>query len=342
VFFGFPSASASADLAFREVCRATTIQLLNFADAIAIGSRSPERLFKVLDVFETLRDLIPEFESLFSDQFCVMLRNDAVTKWKRLGEAIRGIFMELEHLIQRDPAKAAVPGGDLHPITRYVMNYLRAACQSRQTLEQVFEENSLDRAGAGSLSLQMAWIMQLLESNLEMKSKIYKDPALCYIFLMNNARYIVQKVKDSELGSLLGDDWIRKHTSKIRQYHSSYQRTSWNKVLGVLKIDTSSLPADSVARAMRDKLKSFNTHFEDISKTQSSWVVFDEQLKQELQTSLTKLVLPAYSHFIGRFQNLPEIGRNLERYIKYGVKDIEAGIGDLFQGNSSGSAGGRK
>ncbi|KAM7256737.1 hypothetical protein ACFE04_012478 [Oxalis oulophora] len=342
VFFGFPSASASADLAFMEVCRSTTTQLLNFVDAIAIGSRSPERLFKVLDVFETLRDLIPEFETLFSDQYCMMLRNEAVTKWKRLGEAIRGIFMELEHLIQRDPAKAAVPGGGLHPITRYVMNYLRAACQSRQTLEQVFEESNVDRTMAGSLSLQMAWIMQLLESNLEMKSKIYKDPALCSIFLMNNARYIGQKVKDNELGSLLGDDWIRKHTMKVRQYHSSYQRTCWNKVLGILKVDSTSLPANAVAKTMREKLKSFNTHFDDISKTQSSWVVFDERLKQELQISLTKLVSPAYSHFIGRFQNLPEIGRNPERYIKYGVEDIEAAIGDLFQGSSNGSAGSRK
>lgn len=36
---------------------------------------------------------------------------------RNLGEAIRGIFMELENLIRRDPAKAAVPGGGLHPIT---------------------------------------------------------------------------------------------------------------------------------------------------------------------------------------------------------------------------------
>ncbi|KAJ4869241.1 Exocyst complex component EXO70B1 [Raphanus sativus] len=76
VFFGFSSA---ADLSFMEVCRGSTIQLLNFADAVAIGSRSPERLFKVLDVFETMRDLMPEFESVFSDQFCLVLRNEAVT-----------------------------------------------------------------------------------------------------------------------------------------------------------------------------------------------------------------------------------------------------------------------
>lgn len=346
VFFGFSSA---ADLSFMEVCRGSTIQLLNFADALAIGSRSPERLFKILDVFETLRDLLPEFESVFSDQYCMLLRNEAITIWKRLGEAIRGIFMELENLISRDPAKVPVPGGGLHPITRYVMNYLRAACRSRQTLEQVFEENASamppmakleDRASSSSMSVQIAWIMELLESNLEAKSKIYKDPALCSVFMMNNGRYIVQKVKDNELGLLLGDDWIRKHTAKVRQFHVNYQRSSWNKVLGLLKLDSSVAP-NVAARSMKEKLKSFNQSFEEICKNQSTWVIFDEQLREELKISVAKLVSPAYQSFIGRFQNVPELGRNAERHIKYGAEDIEARINDLFQ-RSGGSTGGRR
>ncbi|KAF3454846.1 hypothetical protein FNV43_RR05294 [Rhamnella rubrinervis] len=343
VFFGLASA---ADLSFMEVCRGSTIQLLNFADAVAIGSRSPERLFKILDVFETLRDLMPEFESVFSDQYCLFLRNEAITIWKRLGEAIRGIFMELENLISRDPAKGPVPGGGLHPITRYVMNYLRAACRSRQTLEQVFEESASplpskdDRDSSSSLSVQMAWIMELLESNLEAKSKIYKDPALCSVFMMNNGQYIVQKVKDSELGLLLGEEWVRKHNAKVRQHLMNYQRSSWNKVLGVLKPDNSSL-APNVAARLKEKLKLFNQYFEEICKSQSMWVIFDEQLREQLRISVTKLLLPPYESFVGRCQNVPEIGRNVERNIKYGSEDIEARINNLFRG-SGGSAGGRK
>ncbi|KAG5515043.1 hypothetical protein RHGRI_036172 [Rhododendron griersonianum] len=344
VFSGFSSAS---DLSFMEVCRGSTIQLLNFADAVAIGSRAPERLFKVLDVFETLRDLMSEFEAVFSDQYCFFLRNEAVTIWKRLGEAIRGIFMELENLIRRDPAKAAVPGGGLHPITRYVMNYLRAACRSRLTLEQVFEEG----AGGGgdfrrveassSLSVQMAWIMELLESNLESKSKMYRDPALCSVFMMNNGRYIVQKVGDNELGSLLGDDWIRKHTAKVRQYHVNYMRSSWNKVLGVLKLDSGALASSNGAsRAMKEKLKLFNLNFEEICKAQSTWVIFDEQMREEMRIAVSENLTPAYRSFLGRFQNLSDIGKH-EKHIKYSVEDVVARISELFEGRI-GSAGGRK
>ncbi|KAK6122160.1 hypothetical protein DH2020_044098 [Rehmannia glutinosa] len=345
VFFGYSSA---ADLSFMEVCRGSTIQLLNFADAVAIGSRAPERLFKVLDVYETIRDLMPEFELIFSDQYCLSLRNEAITIWKRLGEAIRGIFMELENLIRRDPAKDAVPGGRLHPITRYVMNYLRAACRARITLEQVFEESVASNvdyrkgddqglSSSSSLAVQMAWIMELLESNLEAKSKIYRDSALCSVFMMNNGRYIVQKVKDNELGTLLGEDWIRKHTAKVRQYHVNYQRSSWSKVLGVLKVDNNSTsPNGASSKNLREKLKLFNSYFEEICKTQSTWVIFDDQLRDELRASISGSLTPAYRGFITRLQGATDIGKNADRYIRYSVEDIEARISGLFQGTSGG------
>ncbi|WJX58372.1 hypothetical protein P8452_43835 [Trifolium repens] len=92
VLFGF---SSIADFSFMDICKGSTIRLLNFADFVATRSYLPEHLFKILELFETLRDLIPEFESLFCDQYSVSLRNEAMTIWKRLGESIKGIFMEL-------------------------------------------------------------------------------------------------------------------------------------------------------------------------------------------------------------------------------------------------------
>ena len=102
VLFGF---SSTADLSFTDVYRESALQLLNFADAIGNGSQSPERLFKVIDMFETMCDLIPEFKSVFRDQYSRSLQNKATTIWKRLGEAVGGIFMELVNLIRQDLAK---------------------------------------------------------------------------------------------------------------------------------------------------------------------------------------------------------------------------------------------
>lgn len=334
--FGYSSsaAAAAADLSFMDACRVSVMELLNFANGIAMGSRSPERLFKILDVYEAVKSLLPEFEFLFSGHYCLFLRNEAVGVWKKLDKSIRGIFVELENLIKRDPVKAAVPGGGLHPITRYVMNYLRAAC-SRQTLAQVFDDDHMispsSSSSSSSLAVQISWIMDILEGNLELKSRAYRDPALSSVFMMNNGRYIVRKVKDDELGTLLGDDWIRKQTSKVRQHHVNYQRASWHKILNTLKLDNSNLSSNAGSKALKDKLKVFNSQFDEICRNQSTWVVFDEQLREELKVSVAGTLLPAYRNFLGRFHNLQDIGKYADKHVKFSVEDVEARIDGLFQ-----------
>ncbi|KAK2376576.1 exocyst complex component EXO70B1 [Trifolium repens] len=318
VFFGF---STTADLSFVDVCM----------ESIVRRSPEPERLFRFLDMFETMHDLIPEFKSLFRDQYSGSLQNEAATILKRLGEAIKGIFMEMENLIRCDAAQLAVPSGGIHPITRYVMNYLRAASRSRQTLEQVF----VDREDSTfSLSVQMGLIMELLDRNLEAKSKIYEDPTLCYVFLMNNCRYIVLHIKGGELGSILGDAVIQKHTAKGRHYHANYQRNSWNKVLEFLTLDgNASMQPNEEASSMKEKLNSFNMLFEKICRVQSSWFIFDKHLKRKIITSIVKLLLPAYAKFIRRFQRVLQLGKNADKFIKYEMEDIATGLDDLFQGS---------
>lgn len=66
----------------------------------------------------------------------------------------------------------------------------------------------------------------------------------------------------------------------------------------------------------------------------SSWFVFDEQLREEIRISIEKTLLPAYGNFIGWFQSVLELGKNADKYIKYGAEDIEARLNDLFQGSS--------
>nr|XP_043610141.1 exocyst complex component EXO70B1-like [Erigeron canadensis] len=340
--FGYsPTTAEAADMSFMDVCRVSVMELLNFANGIAMGSRAPDRLFKILDVYEVVKDLLPEFEVLFSDQYCLFLRNEAVSVWKRLRESIKGVFVELENLIRRDPVKSAVPGGGLHPITRYVVNYLSAAC-SRPILEQVFDDDSDRSVGveSSSLSTQVAWIMEVLEGNLESKSKVYRDPALSSVFMMNNGRYIAKKIKDDKMGLILGDDWIRKQKSKVRQHHVNYQRNSWHKILNTLKLDNSNLPSNVASKSLKDKLKLFNSQFEDTCRTQSTWAIFDEQLREELKISVAGTLLPAYRNFLGRFHNIQDIGKYADKHVKFTIEDVEVRIDrDLFQATAiSGSS----
>ncbi|KAJ3703143.1 hypothetical protein LUZ61_006848 [Rhynchospora tenuis] len=317
------------DMAFAGASRPPALQLLSFADAVAAASRSPERLFRVVDMYEAARDLLPELETIFSDEYSCALRNEVATVCSALGSSIKGIFMELENLIRRDPVRVAVPGGNLHPITRYVMNYLRAACGSRQTLEEVMEGGDFGAISVGpidpdrptsSLAIHIAWIMDVLQKNLEAKSELYREPALSCVFLMNNGKYILQKVKDSELGVLLGEEWSKQMNSKVRRWNREYHRV-WAKIVSVLQIN------DGGVRP--EKLRVFNNYLDENCKIQREWVIADEQMRIDLRMAIMDSVVPAYRTFLSR---LRAISDTRDVYVKYTPEDVEACIGELFQG----------
>ena len=102
----------------------------------------------------------------------------------------------------------------------------------------------------------------------------------------------MQKVKGSpEIKELLGDTWCRKRSSDLRQYHKSYQRETWGKVLDCLRDEgLQTNKRGSVSKpVLKERFKTFNSTFDEIHKTQSSWVVSDEQLQSELRVSVSAL-----------------------------------------------------
>ncbi|KAG5624568.1 hypothetical protein H5410_009786 [Solanum commersonii] len=62
VFEDQPSISETI---FSNLCRGMMIQLLNFAEAVSMTKRAAEKLFKFLDIYETLRDFIPLVDRIF-------------------------------------------------------------------------------------------------------------------------------------------------------------------------------------------------------------------------------------------------------------------------------------
>ncbi|KAJ6418096.1 hypothetical protein OIU84_001477 [Salix udensis] len=172
------------------------------------------------------------------------------------------------------------------------------------------------------------------DSAREVCFTLYEDGAMRYIFRMNNILYMVQKVKDSELIKILGDQWVRNHRGQIRRYATAYLRAAWSKALSCLKdegIGGSSNNASSKV-ALKERFKSFNACFEEIYRIQTGWKVPDPQLREELRISISENVLPAYRSFTGRFGSQIDSGRNAGKYIKYSPDDLENYLIDLFEG----------
>lgn len=350
-----------ADICFNDFANSEMLHLLSFGDAIALSRRSPEKLFKVLDMYDTLRFLIPDLELTFSGTSGTSVRTSASDVLSHLGEAARATFTEFELAIQRDSSRVPVTGGSVHPLTRYVMNYIKLACDYTDTLKLAYGETTqtlnltltspsprshhshspddrYTREEASPLANQISRLGQVLQANLEGKAKLYRDPALTHLFLMNNIHYVVQKVKSSEVRALLGDIWVRRQAGMVRQAAASYQRAGWTKVLSCLRdegLHNKSGLSSSVSRqVLKDRFKNFNTIFDEVHRTQSQWVVLDPMLRDELRIFIADKVLPAYRAFLGRYGHYIETGRHPDKYIKYTVEDLEMAIGEFFMGST--------
>ncbi|MCD9643738.1 hypothetical protein HAX54_031407 [Datura stramonium] len=71
-------------------------------------------------------------------------------------------------------------------------------------------------------------IMDAIRRNVESKRLRYKDKVLPHVFVMNTYWYIYMRTKSTELGKLMGDQYMKK-TYKIVAEESaySYQKQAW-------------------------------------------------------------------------------------------------------------------
>ncbi|KAF9604105.1 hypothetical protein IFM89_002780 [Coptis chinensis] len=344
----FEGSELIREVSFTETAKGCVIQLLNFGDAIAIARPSPEKLFRILDMYEAVADGLPDLQLLFSDGSGVYVYKEAIQILDRLGDAAKCTFEEFENAVQSETSRRPIQGGEIHPLTRYVMNYVKLLVDYSDALNVLLEsstdspnrvagdeDDTLYSGIESPLGRRLLLLISSLESNLEEKSKLYEDGAMQYIFLMNNILYIVQKVKDSDLGKLLGDHWVRKRRGQVRQYATSYLRASWSKVLSCLKdegIGGSGSSSNISKVTLKERFKSFNFSFEEVYRNQTQWKVPDSQLREELRISISEKVLPAYRSFLGRFGSHLESGRHSGKYIKYTPDDLENHLLDLFEG----------
>ncbi|CAI9091397.1 OLC1v1026421C1 [Oldenlandia corymbosa var. corymbosa] len=343
MFEGFDSLK---DQCFAEVTAGSVAVLLSFGDAIAKSKRSPEKLFVLLDMYEIMRELHSEIESLFRGKPCNEIRESALGLTKRLARTAQDTFSDFEEAVEKDATKTAVADGTVHPLTSYVINYVKFLFDYQSTLKQLFQEVENEDGSNTELAAVTMRIMQALQNNLDGKSKQYKDPALSNLFLMNNIHYMVRSVRRSEAKDLLGDDWVQRHRRTVQQHANQYKRIAWSKILQCLSIQGltssggSSVSADGgnssgVSRAIvKDRLKSFNIQFEELHQRQTQWTVPDTELRDSLKLAVAEVLLPAYRSFLKRFGPLVETGKNPQKYIRYKPEDLDHMLNEFFEGKT--------
>ncbi|XP_020114117.1 exocyst complex component EXO70B1-like, partial [Ananas comosus] len=234
----------------------------------------------------------------------------------RLAEAARSLIGDFEAAIQGEASRSPVPGGGVHPMTGYVMNYLVLLSDYNAALadiyadlplqiptplpDSIFDSSSISSPSSSSnsedstLSARMAWLILVLLCKLDKKAECHREVSLSYLFLANNVKYIANKVKETPLGDMLGEEWVARHSAKARRYAESYERAGWGPV-------AAAIPAATVTAAeAAERMRQFNAAAEAALRAQESAVVANEAMRAAIRANVAGMVVPAYRAFYQR------------------------------------------
>ncbi|KAF5737141.1 exocyst complex component EXO70A1-like [Tripterygium wilfordii] len=334
---------------FAEISAHGATILFGFPEIVARSKKSQEnKMFGVLDMYTAIAQNWPEIESIFSFESTSAVRSQAVTSLIKLGESVRTLLSDFEATIQKDSSKLVVPGGGVHPLTVYAMNYVSLLADYSNVLPDIITDwqppakspspefyfdspDHSDESGATTISLRFAWLILVFVCKLDGKAKHYKDVSMSYLFLANNLQHVVSRVHTSNISYLLGEEWIAKHEAKVRQFSANYERLAWGKVMESLPENPT---ATVSAEEAKERFKRFNLCFQEACRKQSSCVVSDPRLRDEMKMSLARKVVEVYRRFYDTQRR-----RNLGSFVRFAPEDVVNHLSDLFLGTTTGSVG---
>ncbi|XP_059666186.1 exocyst complex component EXO70H1-like [Cornus florida] len=343
----FSASDLIRESCFSHIVKEGAINLFKFPELVSKSKRSPEKLFRLIDLYDSISDLWLEIESVFSFESISKVKLQANNSYLKLGDAVRTTLLEFESSIQKNSLKTAIPGGGIHPLTVSVMNYISLLANCSGVLtdiiadstsltqsplpESYFDSPNCDENPTSSMSLRLAWIILVLLCKLDSKAELYNDIALTYLFLANNLQFIIEKVRTTNLKYLLGDYWVLKHENKVKLYAANYETMAWSKVY-------QSLPENLTTAMSPETVKmcfiQFNSAFDEAYRKQTSWVVPERKLRDEIKVSIANKLVPAYTGFYDTYLLTLSGEKSIEVLVRYSPDNLGNYLSDLFHGTS--------
>ncbi|KAI3953293.1 hypothetical protein MKX01_042288 [Papaver californicum] len=288
-----------------------------FSEGVARSSKEPQKLFKLLDMFESLEKLEVEFSEIFDGD----AGNDICSRFRELQKllvhASTKVFWEFGLQIEGNHDGFPPPqDGSVPKLVRYAVNYLKylSADQYQTSMAKVLRIEQMWKAGFLSkpetdenlLKDAIYNVMEALERNIEFKKSRYKDRVLPHVFSMNTYWYIYMRSRNSELGNILGEQSLKKkYKTAAEESAYMYQRQAWWPIVKILENEAEPKEAfnnnkEAVNALARGKMEAFMKGFEDnLQKHKSGFYnIPDEDLKEQLREATVNLVVPVYVEYL--------------------------------------------
>ncbi|XP_042059687.1 exocyst complex component EXO70I-like [Salvia splendens] len=307
-----------------------------FGEGVARSDKAPQKLFKLLDMFDSLEALKPEFEEVFEGEagadICARFRELE----KLLVHASTRVFWELGLQIEgsQDGLPPPVDGSVLN-LVRYAVNYLKnlAVDSYSSPMEKVLRTQQLWKGGTLSdlendedlLRDAISNVMEAIQRNIESKKMRYNDKVVAQIFLMNTYWYIYMRTRNTELGKLLGEAYMKKrYRNEAEESAYLYHKLACGRLVRLLEKESD----DGGGEA--NKLEAFMSGFDEMCERHiSSYnIAYDADLRDQIKEATLRLVLPVYTEFYDA--NMPVLATVVEDCRPPEL--IESSLRQIFEG----------
>ncbi|WOG96547.1 hypothetical protein DCAR_0415883 [Daucus carota subsp. sativus] len=339
----FASSEAIREACFSDISKEGALLLFGFPELVAKNrKKSPAKIFRSLDMYTAIATHWKGIESIFTADSSSAVKSQALISLAKLGESVRNELTEFESSIQKDKAKALTAG--IHNLTVDVMIYLSVLADYSNVLTDIldytiphkasettsyFNISTFSDAPAPAISRRFKWIIHILLCRIGAKAKHFKDAALCYIFLANNLQNVVVKVLTSNLKYIVGDEWIANHEARVAEFATNYERLEWGHVIQHLSMKstaTMTSPED-----VKEFFRKFSNLFDQAHRKQSTCVVADNKLREEIQRSIEGKISAIYRELYSTHRLTVEREKSI---VKHAPDDVDNLLSDLFCGNS--------
>ncbi|GJT38533.1 exocyst complex component EXO70H1-like protein [Tanacetum coccineum] len=330
----FASYQAVKDSCFQNSTNEAALSLFKFPEVIAntcCKRMDSESIFVMMNLHNSISDLWPEIESIFSNESVSSVKILALECLQKLAKSVRRVLSKLELSIHKNSSKITVSAsGGIHPLNDSVMNYLSSLANYGSSLSDIiigYDDLPVEQQSL-AVSVKLERIILVLLCKLDRKAKFHDSTALSYLFLVNNLSFIIEKVRTTKLQLFIGNEWIVKHEMKLNQYALSYELTSWNKVIACLPKDLQVSP-----EKVRDCFRKFYFTFQEVCDRQISWIVVDGKMRDKMEASIVNKLVPMYEEFYGNhLLTLSEDEQCIKMLIRLSPENMVKNLSELFPG----------
>lgn len=312
-----------------------------FGEGVARSSKEPQKLFKLLDMFDSLENLKTTFSEVFEGEAGADICSRFRELTKLLVHASSQVFWQFGLQIEGNqdvfpaPLDASIP-----KLVRYAINYLKYLATESYSVpmakvlqtEQIWKAGFLSQPETDENLLKdaISSVMEALRRYVELKKSRCRDKILSHVFAMNTYWYIYMRSRNSELGKLLGEQWMKKKYKIIAEEAAYlYQKQAWGTLVKWLEKEelNRQTSKDSLGAVVRGKMEAFLEGFDEMSnKHRSYYTIPDADLRMQLMEATVKIVVTAYTEFLTAHSHVLQSK-------SYPAPDtIQTMVGQLFNG----------